>query len=62
MTGLYHVNWEDQTTAAAAVSGGVGSLDTALADVNAAVNAMIANWTDGTAFTDITKCVDLPPL
>lgn len=49
MTGLYHVNWEDQTTAAAAVSAGVGSLDTSLADVNAAVNAMIANWTDGTA-------------
>lgn len=49
MTGEYHVNWEDQSTAAASVATGIGSLDTSLADVNSAVNALIANWTDGTA-------------
>lgn len=47
--GLYHVNWEDQTAAAGSVSSGMGTLDTCLADVNSAVNAMIAEWTDGTA-------------
>lgn len=49
MTGEYHVNWEDQTTASASVAGGVSSLDGTLSDINSAVNAMLANWTDGTA-------------
>ncbi|WP_106848858.1 WXG100 family type VII secretion target [Blastococcus sp. Marseille-P5729] len=49
MTGEYHVNWDDQSTASASVVSGTSALDSTLADVNSAVNAMIGHWTDGTA-------------
>ncbi|PRZ41764.1 early secretory antigenic target protein ESAT-6 [Antricoccus suffuscus] len=42
--GTYHVNWDDQHTAAASVGTGIGALDSTLGDVNTEVNTLTAGW------------------